>query len=232
MMVNNIQVWVWVGALLLCCYIFYLIKFKRSERIFKICSYLQKKKTDSDNKRDKEKFISKIYKRNSSERFSSIFYVIILLLVAFIVFNQYVNFIVVTSESMSPTVNRGDIVLVQSIFKTPAVGDIVQFDSPGSRLPVFHRVFSLTSIGYITKGDASAVQDRVPVRDSQLQARAITILDKPIIVRDVGELFIVESKTTKYGSDLAFTTGLVGIFKTLALIIFVLSLLALISRDT
>jgi len=219
---------IYIIILLIFFLIIFSLKNKRSETILKILYLFQQIKTKYKKKRGRQNFIDKIYKRDSSDKITSVLAGIFLIFIAFIIITHCVNFILVTSESMSPTLHRGDLVLVQSIFKTPEKGDIIQFEIQGKRLPVFHRVHEVTPTVYITKGDAATNSDYWKVHDDQLQAKAVNIFNKPVIIAGVGEMFIVEPKTGKYGSEFHFITGLLNIFKILALIIFILALLSLI----
>ena len=70
------------------------------------------------------------------------------------------NFLVVLSESMSPTINMGDLIVT-----TPAdgddigIGDVVAFKNGNKNIPITHRVVNITEEGFITKGDANEDPD-------------------------------------------------------------------------
>ncbi|MCG7849279.1 MAG: hypothetical protein MIO93_08895, partial [ANME-2 cluster archaeon] len=121
----------------------------------------------------------------------------------------------------------GDLVLVQSIIKTTYTGDIILFKVPSRRLPVLHRVEEVLSNGYKTKGDFNPSLDYWTVKDSQIQAKVISLFGNPVVIPEIGEIFIVEQKVTKIGSEFSFVSGLVNIFRTLSLIIFILAFLSL-----
>ena len=168
-----------------------------------------------------------MYVRDSSEKIIGSLSIFFLLIITFIVLNQYVNFVVVTSDSMSPTFYKGDLVLVQSFNRTPAIGNIIQFQTPSRKLPVMHRVQEILPYGYKTKGDFSLTSDYWIVTDSQIQAKAIYLFNRNVIIPHVGNFFICESTISKFGSEFAFISGLVNIFRILALIIFILAFLSL-----
>ena len=77
---------------------------------------------------------------------------------------------VVSSESMVPTLNVGDIILVRGVDPhAVTVGTIIIFHSPHNyEMPIVHRVVAIddqgNSISFETKGDHNPVQDswRVP----------------------------------------------------------------------
>ena len=129
---------------------------------------------------------------------------------------------------MSPTIQRGDLVLVQSIIKTTYTGDIIQFQVPSRRIPVLHRVEEVLANGYKTKGDFNPSPDYWTVEESQIQAKVIILFGNPVVIPKIGELFIVESKVTKFGSEFGFVSGLLNIFRILSLIIFILAFLSLL----
>ncbi|TFH38475.1 MAG: signal peptidase I [ANME-2 cluster archaeon] len=223
-----VQIKLWTISLLVFFFVLFLIKFKKSRNIFTIFGFLADKKRQKDKIENQKRFKAKIYVRDSSEKTSALLYILLFLVIAFIVTNQYVNFVVVTSESMAPTIHRGDLVLVQSISKTPSIGDIIQFEVQNRRMPVLHRVAEVSAIGYKTKGDFNPSPDNWILKDSQIQAKAITLFNIPVIIPEIGEIFIVESKITKFGSEYGFVSGLVNIFKILSFIIFLLAFLSLL----
>ena len=222
------QIIVWTLSLLVVFFILFSIKFRRSETTLKIFGFLADRKIQANKIKNRERFKASIYARNSSEKTSALLSIFFFLVIAFIVMNQYVNFVVVTSDSMHPTIQRGDLVLVQSISKTPLAGDIIQFQNPSRRLPVLHRVEEVSEIGYKTKGDFNPLQDNWIVRDSQIQAKAITLFNYLVVIPKIGEIFIIEPKVTKFGSEFGFVSGLLNIFRILSLIIFILAFLSLI----
>jgi signal peptidase I len=80
---------------------------------------------------------------------------------------------IVMSDSMSPLLRTGDVVLLQERGEY-RVGDIVQF----RRGNVFylHRIISKTKSGYRTQGDANPIPDRQRVVQSEIQGLAIGVL--------------------------------------------------------
>jgi signal peptidase I len=67
---------------------------------------------------------------------------------------------VVRSESMEPSISRGDVLVTDPIAASKAkVGDVVTFDDPESGDLITHRVRSITPAGdqlrFVTKGDAN-----------------------------------------------------------------------------
>lgn len=176
----------------------------------------------------KEKFIARIYPRDSSEKINAVFSIFLLLFIFFIVMNHYVTFVVVTSESMAPTFKKGDLVLVQSINKIPVKGDIIQFQVPSKKLPVLHRVHEVTATGYITKGDWNPSPDDWMIRESQIQAKVLIVFNSKVKIPALGEFFIAESRVTRFGSEFGFNSGVVNIIRIFAFIIFILALLSLV----
>jgi len=222
------QIIVWTLSLLVVFFILFSIKFRRSENILKIFDFLADRKIQANKINNQERFKARVYVRNSSEKISALLSIFFFLIIAFIVMNQYVNFVVVTSDSMYPTVQTGDLVLVQSISKTPFAGDIIQFKTPSKRLPVLHRVKEVSGVGYKTKGDFNPSTDNWIVKDSQIQAKGITLFNNLVVIPKIGEIFIVDPKVTKFGSEYSFVSGLVNIFRVLSLIIFILAFLSLL----
>jgi signal peptidase len=210
-------------------YILFLIRYEKSSGILTIINLLNNEIQKKKKTKIFEKGMARLYIRNASERTNITFSIFLLFLIAFIVLNHYVSFVAVTSGSMATTFEKGDLVLMQSINRTPQEGEIIQFNVPSRNLPVVHRVHEITSSGYyITKGDFRPVPDDWIVKASQVQAKAIILFEEPVIIPKIGDLFIVESRYTRFGtSAFNLALGMVNIFKVLALIIFILAVLSL-----
>ena len=90
---------------------------------------------------------------------------------------------VVSSGSMIPTLNVGDIIVVKDkgSFQTLQVGDIIVFQSPmGDGRTIVHRIYSITTDEYgvaiYTKGDNNPAPDRWVVRESHYIGKVIFTL--------------------------------------------------------
>lgn len=84
--------------------------------------------------------------------------------VAKVVMNTESPIMVVPSESMVPTLNVGDIVIVKGVDpKTITIGTIIIFQSPGGSIDIIHRVIRITEVGgmlyFTTKGDHNPSPD-------------------------------------------------------------------------
>ncbi|MEM0482812.1 MAG: signal peptidase I [Nitrososphaerota archaeon] len=72
--------------------------------------------------------------------------------------------VVVPTGSMRPTIEVGDILLIQGvkpdeIVADPIRGDVIVFWQPGGSVRIVHRAIGKTEFGVITKGDANAYPD-------------------------------------------------------------------------
>jgi signal peptidase I len=207
----------------------FIIRYEKSRWILTIVNLLSHKIHTKKKTKNIETVKARLYIRNASERTNIIVSIFFLILVAFIVLNHYVSFVVVTSDSMATTFEKGDLVLMQSINRIPQEREIIQFNVPSRKLPVVHRVNEITPSGnYITKGDFNPYPDDWIIKASQVQAKTIILFGKPVIIPKIGDLFIVESRFTRFGtSAFSFAAGVINIFKLLALIIFILAVLSL-----
>lgn len=84
--------------------------------------------------------------------------------VARVVMNTESPIMVVPSESMVPTLNVGDIVIVKGVDpKTITIGTIIIFQSPSGSIDIIHRVIRITELGgtlyFVTKGDHNPSPD-------------------------------------------------------------------------
>ena len=143
--------------------------------------------------------------------FGSSVVVSILTVIIVILLFKIVFFAVVTSDSMSPTFERGDLILMQRIHIDPRVGDIVMLENPESILPITHRVVAVTKEGVRTKGDARAFADPWLVSKHEIQGEAVQIHRSPIILKAIGNYFILNPKEMgigRYGSEYMFIKNL------------------------
>lgn len=77
--------------------------------------------------------------------------------------------VVITSGSMHPTIQPGDIVVGAPPQTNLGGGTVVVFDDPAGRGLVTHRIWTVRSNGdYITKGDANYNPDSTPIQDDDI----------------------------------------------------------------
>jgi signal peptidase len=94
---------------------------------------------------------------------------------------------VVTSGSMTPNIDPGDVVMVDTGDSNPRVGDVITFrPSNDSALFITHRVVEVNqtpvqSVEYMTKGDANPSIDFLPVEATQVVGPVDAVL--PLIGR-------------------------------------------------
>ncbi|MGG7177881.1 signal peptidase I [Clostridium paraputrificum] len=84
------------------------------------------------------------------------------------------KFYMVLSESMEPTINKGDLVVVKK--QDIKEGDIISFKGINTDTKTTHRVVKVidtTPITYITKGDNNAVEDPYTVDKEKIQGNVI-----------------------------------------------------------
>lgn len=84
----------------------------------------------------------------------------------------------VESESMEPTLYRGDLVVVRwADPESLQVGDIIIFQSSMSDIPVVHRIVAIGYSGgelqFTTKGDNNPSVDPYPVPESEVLAKVV-----------------------------------------------------------
>ena len=134
---------------------------------------------------------------------------LITLIFALIVY-KFVFFAVPISNSMQPTFGRGDLILYQTYNATPEVGDIVMFKVVDQDKPITHRVYSINQGGLIqTKGDNGGI-DPWNLRPQNVHAKAVTIKDKPIVIKYVGSYITGELQS---GNENFFFKALSAFFQ-------------------
>ncbi len=212
-------------------YIFYLVIVKGSDAPLQFYNHLKKGyREHSRTKRVKEKMyeyetISGMHRPSllGSTIVFSIFVVIISLLLFKVVF-----FTAVTSGSMSPTFERGDLVLMQRIHPEPVVGDIIMLQRAEYMLPVTHRVVSVTEGGVRTKGDATGRVDPWIIPEEEITAKAVQIGEKPVVLKDVGDYFILDPKEMRIGKYGSEYTLVKNIFLTMRVYGYALCIIAIL----
>ena len=109
---------------------------------------------------------------------------------------------VVSSNSMYPTIEKGDVVVIGASGEDDSieVGDIVVFRPESGRLAsrgwIIHRVVGGTAEdGFITRGDGNALSDQEdggapPISQGAIVARALTVSGSPIKAPLIGNLIL------------------------------------------
>lgn len=149
-------------AITIVYYIFYLVVVKGFAPPVQVFNYFKDRyMKHSRNTRVKEKM--KEYEticgmHKPSVLGSTIVFSILVLIISVLLF-KLVFFAVVTTGSMSPTMERGDLVLMQRVHIEPVEGDILMLERKESMIPITHRVFAVTDEGVRTKGDAYGTVD-------------------------------------------------------------------------
>jgi signal peptidase len=124
------------------------------------------------------------------------------IITSFLLLSQIFFFTIITTGSMQPTLEPGDMVLMQKIKTTPNTGDILIFKVPSQPLPIVHRVYSISEHTLQTKGDANPTPDAWQITPEQIQGKAVLIAGKPLILHGVGEYFIIDARQRKvYGPE-------------------------------
>lgn len=153
---------------------------------------------------------------------------IFFILYIFMAYNQYVFFASAVSGSMSPAIGKGDVVLMQTLDKTPGVGDIVMFERQGALL--MHRVYKVEGNAVITKGDANIAPD-APIGREKVLAEAVVIFGSPVILKNLGYSFdqrdwqapasarIVAFTSVNFREHLLFLLGLAAVIYFLIIVI-------------
>jgi signal peptidase len=147
------------------------------------------------------------------------------LIIVYIFVNHMLFFAVITTDSMSPTFEKGDIVLMQSVDLEAQENDIIMFENKNPRglhPPVIHRVDNLTKDGILTKGDATNIIDDWIVEDDEVTAKAVKWNGgQPVVIPEVGNYFIQDYKAQgKYATEFVFTSVMVVLLKDIGIAVF------------
>lgn len=145
---------------------------------------------------------------------------------------KLVTLTVVVSDSMKPEFQRGDMIIVQSVYLTPEVGDIITFNVKNKNFAISHRVISIKNGAIITKGDNNPRKDEYNTRQENIIAKAIQINNHPLVIKDIGALFIVDYSKQgvifKFGDRFTFMQQLSATIKAWGIVITIFALLGYI----
>jgi len=102
------------------------------------------------------------------------------------------------SESMTPTIDKGDLFFINPLSKAGDVGDIIIFHRRDGW--TVHRIYAITEEGYITKGDNNVATDQQdgiypPVTEKDVIGKVIVIGGHPLVIRGGGDF--IESLRSK-----------------------------------
>lgn len=145
---------------------------------------------------------------------------------ALLILSQTLFFTVITTDSMAPTFEPGDLVLMQNFHVNPKPGDILLFDVPGQPMPIAHRVYSISDNSIRTKGDANPVVDVWLLKPEQIRGKAVFLGGQPVVLRGAGKYFVVDARARQaYGPEYNAMAKLIRGIKSAGLVIFAASLL-------
>jgi signal peptidase len=153
---------------------------------------------------------------------------IVILAMVIILGLKMVTPMVVISDSMKPEFKRGDMIIVQSVFLTPEIGDIITFNVNNKNFDISHRVISVRDGVIITKGDNNPRKDEYGTRQENIKAKAIQFNKHPLVIKDMGALFIVDYSKQgviyKFGDRFTFIQQLSATIKAWGIVITIFAL--------
>ena len=154
---------------------------------------------------------------------------IVILAMVVILGLKLVSPMVIVSDSMKPEFQRGDIIIVQSIFLTPDIGDIITFSVKNRNVDISHRVISVSNSAIITKGDNNPRQDDYDTTQENVKAKAIQIDNHPLVIKNFGALFITDYSKQgviyKFGDQFTFMQKLSATIKAWGIVLTIFALL-------
>lgn len=111
-----------------------------------------------------------------------IFSFFVLLSVFSFILNAPLLFAYIKSDSMSPTLDKNDLVFINIFDRDFSEGDIIVFNSNGNW--ICHRIVKETAEGFITKGDANIATDQFSgkhaVLNSEIIGKIVSINGDPV----------------------------------------------------
>lgn len=154
-----------------------------------------------------------------------------LIMVFLLVATQSVHIALVTTESMRPYINRGDLVIAEGMSKNFSVGDIIEIQPPGYTGTYVHRVVrKVSDDAWKTKGDNWNSEDGWTVTKDIVKGKVITMDKKAIVIPNLG-IYLMPTKNVALSQDPTYNF-MVNFFSTLrtAAPVLILIILLLIFR--
>ncbi len=181
----------------------------------------------SHTRRNANEILKKIFRNRKTVLTIAVAEILVFLVVIYLGLTMKIFFAAVLSNSMYPTFERGDAVLIQTIFREPHEGDIVMFVHKEFGHSVTHRVIRVEGDRVYTGGDSSG-PDGEPVNKGDIIGKAILIFGKPIVVKGVGNYFILDVKElrdiTPYGQEYLFYKKLLDTFRQYAIAVIIIGI--------
>ncbi len=191
------------------------------------------------NRKDEIEYMTSKYKENSRRVYlsSALTVVAFTLIIALFINFKFIFFTVVISDSMNPTFQKGDLVLMQKINVKPEIGDIITFKVPDVELPITHRIISISGNEIRVKGDANPNEDTWKISKNDILGEIVVISGKQVIVKNLGEYFLVDAsqKGKIYGPEFNAVSNFIKGVKFSGFVIFgicILLYLAFSVRDS
>jgi len=137
---------------------------------------------------------------------------LLVVLVVGSILNMPVLFAYIKSGSMSPTLNKYDIIFINPLDRNFERGDVIVFKTGEEWM--CHRIVGKTAGGYVTKGDNNVVTDqfrsRKPVRPSDIVGKVISFDGEVVKIPGAGKNLEFLSKTVEKGKFYVLVLFIVG----------------------
>lgn len=140
--------------------------------------------------------------------------VLVVLALFYVLTSQNLYFGTVLSGSMEPTFKRGDLVLMQSLYAEPRIGDIIMFSPVKGMEPITHRIISIDQYGYIrTKGDANPKEDSWSFKKGYIIGKSVIIGKKPVVIPGLGSTLVSRAENFTITKTVTKERGILSLFQ-------------------
>ncbi|VVB85347.1 Peptidase S24-like protein [uncultured archaeon] len=218
-----------IASFLLAIIPFLLYKYRKKIflLIISIAVLAQKFNPRNKTESDAAKLMKNYYETGKSQ-LRDYFFAGMLILIFILVGTQSVYLALVTTESMRPYINRGDLVIAEGLSTNFSVGDIIEIQPPGYSGTYVHRVVrKLSDNEWKTKGDNWNSEDGWTVTRDIVKGKVITMDKKAIVIPYLGIYLmptnnVALSQDPTYNFIVNFISTLRTVAPVLILIIFIL----------
>lgn len=178
----------------------------------------------------KNRYSKAVIQKDTRKEDTVLLIILIILIAGFGI--KLIGFVAVISDSMRPEFQRGDLVMTQSIFKDPQIGDIITFKAVNVPNPVTHRVIGIQNNFVATKGDNNPMADDYGTTRNDIISKAVVIDGHPVVLKGAGSFFILdfskEGKLSRFGDQYEFFQKMFMTIRTWGYVITFVAFCALI----
>jgi|GEM_PF-3947087 len=207
--------------------------YRYRKEIFALCisiAVLTQKSNPKSKLESEASRLMKDYYQHGQTRLKDYLFVGTLIMAFILVATQSVHLALVTSESMRPYINRGDLVIAEELTTNISVGDIIEIQPPGYTGTYIHRVVrKISDNAWKTKGDNWNSEDGWTVTKDIVKGKVISMNKKAVVIPSLG-IYLMPTRNVALSQDPTynFMVNFLSTLRTVAPVLILIILLLII----